>query len=333
MNETVRFHVVGAIWAQADPEPCRDPLLDLLGDEESVRCRAAILDGFAEREWALPEDRRPSLQPQLPDGYVLDNDGTLWTEKPGYTQFGFLVAELRAAVADDHGLADRSEYAAVLSGDAARIGALGVARVAGALVEVLAARTPEWFEQRVREFMHTEHPSGRPYSATTYQPMLELLDALRVAGITPFIVTGGGTDFVRAVSEELYAIPPWHVVGSTIMHEVIEGHDGAPRLQRTATLLGEANEGDTKVANLQLHLGVRPVLAAGNSAGDARMLEYTTAGDGGLAVLVDHDDADREYAYVSEAATIEAEPVLDTAAREGWTVVSMRNDWTTVFGD
>jgi phosphoserine phosphatase len=167
----------------------------------------------------------------------------------------------------------------------------------------------------------------------TYAPMIELLDEVRAAGILPFIVSGGGNEFVRAVCRDLYGVPPWHVVGTSIAYRV-DDEDGTPVLRRTAEIVGGANEGDQKVSNIRLHLGVRPVLAVGNSAGDARMLDHTAGTDGaGLAVLIDHDDADREYAYASEAGTFDAEPILDTADRRGWTVVSMRHDWNRVFAD
>jgi hypothetical protein len=115
------------------------------------------------------------------------------------------------------------------------------------------------------------------------------------------------------------------------MYEFVR-QDGDPVLIRTGRLQGAANEGATKVANIQVHLGRRPILAAGNSAGDAEMLEYAAAGDPGLALLVDHDDSEREYEYASEAGTFEAsEPIVETARRLGWTVVSMRSDWDQVF--
>ncbi len=264
---------------------------------------------------------------------VFDNDGTLWCERPAYPQLDFLVRELRRAMAVRPGLADRPEYRALLDGDAAAQAELGLVPIALALIEVFDGEAPAVFGRRVRDFFDTEtHPSGRPYRAITYRPMIELLDALRAVGVTPFIVTGGGTEFVRAVSHDLYDIPPWHIVGTTVVHDV-DDVDGLPVLHRTARVLGDANEGDVKVANIQLHLGTRPILAAGNSAGDARMLEHALGQDrDGVALLVDHDDAHREYAYESRAATFEATPVLETAAIRGWTVTSMRDDWTTVFG-
>jgi phosphoserine phosphatase len=265
---------------------------------------------------------------------VFDNDGTLWCEKPNYLQLDFFVWHLRDEVGRRPELADRPEYRAVLDGDHEALGSLGIVPVALALVELFDGASPEAFDQRVRTFFaEAEHPSGRPYLSMTYRPMVELLDSLRAAGVVPFIVSGGGTEFVRTVGEDLYGIPPWHVVGTAVTYTV-DDVDGVPTLHRTARVLGEADEGDVKVSNIRLHLGTRPILAAGNSAGDARMLDYVLGRDGdGVALLVDHDDADREYAYESVAGTFEGEPVLQTAARRQWTVASMRDDWAEVFGE
>jgi phosphoserine phosphatase len=263
---------------------------------------------------------------------VFDNDGTLWCEKPNYIQLDFLVSELRSGVARTPELAQRPEYRAILDGDKDAMAPLGIVRVALALVELFDGIAPEVFDARVRAFFGAAtHPSGRAYSQLVYQPMLELLDALRAAGIVPYVATGGGTEFVRAVSHDLYGIPPWNVVGTAITYAV-DDVEGVPTLRRTSAVLGDANEGDVKVSNIRLHLGTRPVLAAGNSAGDARMLDYVQGADrDGLAILLDHDDDAREYAYPSYAGTFDAEPVLETAARRQWTVVSMRDDWTQIF--
>ncbi len=284
----------------------------------------ATLAAFIEQAETIPEERRVA---------VFDNDGTLWCEKPNYTQLEFFVAELRCALEDKPELAERPEYAAVLKGDRSAMAELGLDRVAFALVELFVGLTPEEFDQRVREFiMKAEHPElGVPYAKVIYQPMIELLDLLRARSFGTFIVSGGGTELVRAISRQLYGIDPEGVVGSLVAYEYLR-RDGVPALIRTGELQGAANEGPAKVEHIQSFLGRRPILAAGNSAGDAEMMEYAAGSDLGLALLVDHDDADREYSYASQAGTFAAaEPILDTAQRLGWTVVSMKNDWSRVF--
>ncbi len=264
-----------------------------------------------------------------------DNDGTLWCERPTYVQLDFLVDLLGAAVADDPSLGEREEYAAVLSGDREAVARVGLVRVATALTGLSQGQTPEEFTLRVRDFMaRAQHPTlRRPHRTAVYQPMLELLDELRARDVTVTIVTGGGTEFLRAVSLDLYGVPPERVVGTMLDYDFDRDQQGRPRLRRTARISGVANEGEAKVGAIQAHLGRRPVVAAGNSGGDREMLEWAAAHPGPtLALLVDHDDAVREFAYTGTAETFEeAEPITEVASRLGWTVVSMVRDWETVF--
>lgn len=257
----------------------------------------------------------------------LDNDGTLWCEKPTYVQLDFFLDAMKGAVHADPGLADGPEFAALISGDQAAIGEIGLERIASALTGLFEGISPESFTTRVREFMTRS-------TARTYVPMLELIDELRRRQFTVSVVTGGGTEFVRAVSQDLYGVPPQNVVGSLIAYDFVPASatDG-PALRRTSRLVAGANEGAAKVSNIQMELGRRPILAAGNSGGDREMLEWTAAGEGPtLALLVNHDDAVREYSYVSTAETFaEPEPITEVGARLGWTVVSMADDWERVF--
>ena len=281
---------------------------------------------FLEAADALPPSERVA---------AFDNDGTLWCERPNYIQLDFMIDALKHAVEANATLADRAEYAALLTGDHEAMSEIGLDRIALALAELFSGLVPEEFDQRAREFMQRARHATLdvPLGRTVYQPMLELLDELRKRDFTIFIVTGGGTEFVRSVSADLYDVDPEAVVGTLIAYEFTRNEAGQPRIVRTGTLLGEANEGEAKVANMQTQLGRRPILAAGNSGGDREMLEWADAGDGPtLAIIVDHDDGDREFSYVSVAQSfIEPEPIIDVANRLGWTVVSMANDWATVF--
>jgi phosphoserine phosphatase len=204
-----------------------------------------------------------------------------------------------------------------------------------ALNELFVGLSADEFAARSRDFLFgTPHPRGQgTYAHSIYAPMLELLDALRAHGFATFIATGGGTEFSRAVSNELYGISPEGVVGTLISYEY-RPIDGVPAVVRTANLVGDANEGAAKVVNIQQAIGRRPVFAAGNSAGDREMIEWAVAVDGpSLGLLIEHDDADREAAYDSVAASFESsERIVDVGHRQGWTVVSMRDDWATVYG-
>jgi hypothetical protein len=264
-----------------------------------------------------------------------DNDGTLWCERPTYVQFDFFVDALATGAKADPRLAEVPEFAALLHHDMAALGELGLERVASALTGLFEGTSPEEFSRRVRDFMaRARHSSlDRPLRSNLYQPMLELIDELRNREVAVTIVSGGGTEFLRAVSMDLYGVPPEAVVGTLIGYEYSRGDDGAPRLRRTREIAGGANEGAAKVSNIQAQLGRRPILTAGNSGGDREMLEWAAAGDGPtLALLVNHDDAEREFSYVSTAETFaEPEPITEVGERLGWTVISMADDWATVF--
>ena len=286
--------------------------------------RRALVDFLSVADEIAPEDRLA----------VFDNDGTLWCEKPRYTQFDFFVWELQRAVRSRPEIGGQPEYAAMLGGDMAAIAGFGLERVAMALLKLFEGIEPEVFEQRVRSFFaETRHPDHDVrYDQLVYQPMLELLDALARRGFTNCIVSGGGTEFVRAISQRVYGVPQERVVGTLVTYR-LDRHTGRPALVRTAEVQGEANEGDAKIVNIQIALGRRPALAAGNSPGDAEMLDYTATGEGPrLALLVNHDDAEREYEYESLAGTFTADQsVMATADRLGWTQVSIRDDWAAVF--
>ena len=298
---------------------------DLLPSWRPGATRDAVVD-FLDAVLEVPSEERVAC---------FDNDGTLWCERPTYVQFDFFVDALKSAVRAEPGLGETPEFAALLSGDHAAMGDLGLERIALALTSLFEGISPEEFTGRVRAFMaDARHPTLlRPLHSNTYAPMLELADELRRREVTVTIVSGGGTEFLRAVSQQLYGVPPEAVVGTLIGYELSRGEDGGPRLLRTGRPAGAANEGAAKVSNIQGQLGRRPLLVAGNSGGDREMLEWAAAGSGpSLALLVNHDDAEREFAYVSTAETFaEPEPITDVGARLGWTVVSMAQDWETVF--
>ena len=289
--------------------------------------RTAIVD-FLDRVDVIPPTERVA---------VFDNDGTLWCEKPRYPQLVFMVGELRRAVEAEPSLGDREEYRAILSGDREALAGLGLERVVFSLVDLHRGWTPEEFSARVAEFFADyRHPDrGVPVRGLRYQPMLELIDELRGRGFDVYLVTAGGAEFVRVVSQDFYGVKPEGVVGSQIDYELARDESGALRLRRTSSVIGGTNEGPVKPGSLQRLLGRRPVVAAGNSAGDSEMLEYAQTYDGpSLALLVDHDDPVREYAYESRAETFEtSETILETAARLGWVVASIKNDWATVFAE
>ncbi len=265
---------------------------------------------------------------------MFDNDGTLWCEKPQYLQLLFMLDQLRQAVAADPSLAAQPEFRALIEHDHAAQAALGLERIAMALLQLTVGIGPREFDDRVRGFVAAA-VDPVPLRQLRYQPMLELIDALRAESFSVFIVTGGGTEFVRAISQDFYGVPPEGVVGTLVNYDFTRDATGVPQLVRATEMVGTANEGEAKVVNIQRELGRRPIFAAGNTAGDREMLEYALATEGpSMALLVDHDDADREYAYEPEAVTVEFDGSFTAFAREsGWTVASIRNDWSQVFAE
>jgi phosphoserine phosphatase len=266
---------------------------------------------------------------------VFDNDGTLWCERPNYVQAAFVVDELSARVQQDPSLSDSPVVAALVAGDvdgALRHGGLGA--LAEVLLETHAHIGAEAFTERARSWLQSaQHPQlGRRYVDLVYQPMLELLDHLRAHQFRTFIVTGGGVEFVRAVSDDLYGIDRDDVIGSAVQLDLAR-HDGRIELIRQPAIFGSPNEGAPKAINIQMHIGRRPIVAAGNTAGDREMLEYTAgSAHPTLCLAIDHDDAAREFAYEGASVTQpDAESLRDTARMQGWTVVSMRDDWNRVF--
>jgi phosphoserine phosphatase len=268
---------------------------------------------------------------------VFDNDGTLWCEKPMPIQLDFLLRRLVEMARAEPSLAERQPWKAACEQDAAWLSSAFTEHYAGddrkvkiLMGGVLAAFngvTVEDFEQRSETFLRTaEHPTlGRGYLQCTYRPMVELLGYLAANGFTNYIASGGGRDFMRPVSEELYGVARDRVIGSTTtLAYADDDHGGAITHTPVPDIL---DDGPEKPIRIWSRVGRRPLLAGGNSNGDGPMLEFTEApGRPFLRLLLLHDDADREFAY-----TAGAEKVLARAGQDGWTVVSMQDDWTTVF--
>ena len=178
----------------------------------------------------------------------------------------------------------------------------------------------------------------RPYTELTDQPMQEVLSYLRANGFKTYIVTGGGQDFVRVYAERVYGIPPEQVVGTAGGTTYSYDQDGKPILTKDPQLLLNDNYAG-KPESIHLMIGQPPHAAFGNSTGDQQMLEYTGAGDGArLMMLVLHDDAKREYAYGPAQGLPDTkvgtftQQLYDEAKKNGWVVISMKNDWKRVFG-
>ena len=303
-------------------------MTDPLASWNEGPAKEAILEFVARTSETVPEVERVA---------VFDNDGTLWCEKPMPIQLDFILRRLAEMAESDPSLRDRQPWKAAherdygwlarvmtehYAGDDTNVGTL-----AAGIVAAFANITVDEFEAASDAFLRsTSHPTlGLGYLECAYAPMVELLAHLRANGFANYIASGGGRDFMRPISDEVYGIPRESVIGSAVaLAYTPDHHGGAITRQAAADYL---DDGPEKPVHIWNRTGRRPVLAAGNSNGDIEMLDFTQHSDKPyLRLLVLHDDADREFDYVSGS-----EKALDRAASSNWTVVSMKNDWASPF--
>ncbi len=269
---------------------------------------------------------------------TFDNDGTLWPSHPIYIQLAFALDRVRTLAPDHPEWKTKQPFAAVLQNDMKALGAAGEKGVAELVMATHAGMTTTEFAEIVTDWFATaKHPRfDRLYTDLAYQPMLELLDYLRANGFTTYIVSGGGVEFMRPITQQVYGIPAPQVVGSMIKTEFAM-QDGEPVLIRKAEI-GFIDDKKGKPVAINAFIGKRPIAAFGNSAGDREMLEWTAAGEGAsLMMLVFHDDAEREYAYGPANGLPDTkfgtfpQDLMDEAKKSGWNVISMKDDWATIF--
>jgi phosphoserine phosphatase len=270
---------------------------------------------------------------------AFDNDGTLWCEKPLPIQADFLLRRVGEMVAQDPSLRTRQPWKAVFEQDHAWLSGVitkhyqgddsDLKQMAVGLLRAYEGVTVEAFESAASEFLHSaQHPTlARPYLACAFAPMVELLRYLEAAGFTNFIASGGGRDFMRPITREIYGILPDRVIGSSVALEYREDGDTGTVVRKPE--LDIFDDGPAKPVRIWSRAGCRPIFAAGNSNGDIEMLTFAShPSRPSLSLLVNHDDAAREFDYQAGA-----EKSLEVAVKRGWTVVSVKDDWQTVFID
>jgi hypothetical protein len=200
------------------------------------------------------------------------------------------------------------------------------------LMATHSGMTAEEFEREASNWLATaKHPKfKRLYSECVYQPQLELLAYLRANGFKTFIVSGGGIQFMRPITEKNYGIPPEQVVGSSAVAK-FQIKDGKPVLVRMPKI-NFINDKAGKPVGIYEHIGRRPILAFGNSDSDMQMIQYTLAGEGRrLGLYVHHTDGEREYAYDRKSHVGTLDKALDQADAKGWIIVDMKKDWKRIF--
>jgi hypothetical protein len=263
---------------------------------------------------------------------VFDNDGTLWAEQPMYFQAFFVIDRVKAMAPQHPEWRTKEPFASLLKGDMQGVAAAGEHGAVEMLAATHAGMTTEEFTKTAGDWIATaKHPTtGKLYTEMAYQPMVELLAYLRANGFKTFIVSGGGVEFMRPWTERVYGIPSEQVVGSSLKLKY-EMRGGRPALVKLPEIdLIDDKEG--KPIGIQSRIGRRPIAAFGNSDGDLQMLQWTTAGSGPrFALIVHHDDASREWAYDRKSHVGKLDKAWDEAIAKGWAVVSMKDDWKTVF--
>ena len=300
-------------------------------------------DGTAKREileFVAETTREGGASFVLPKDRIatFDQDGTTWVEHPLYGQALFALDRL-AEMAPEHPEWKETEpFNSVLEGDREAMAQFTEKDWAEIVAVTHAGMSTSDFETIVADWLpKSKNPVfSVPVTDLVYQPMIEVMDLLRANGYRTYIVTGGGQEFVRVYAQDVYGTPPEQVIGSSAV-TTYEMRDGEPALMREPKLFFDDND-DGKAIGINLFIGKRPQIAFGNTEGDREMLQWATAGNGArLGFLVLHDDAAREFAYGpakglpdTKVGTF-SEALILAAEASGWTVISMKDDWNTIF--
>jgi phosphoserine phosphatase len=263
---------------------------------------------------------------------VFDNDGTLWSEKPFYNQFAFIVDRVKEMAPQHPEWREQQPFKAILEGDKETLAASGMEGLLQLTMATHAGMTTAEFTEIVKDWIgKAQHPRfNRLYTQMVYQPMLELLTYLRSNGFKTYIVSGGGIDFMRPWTEKVYGIPPEQVIGSSIKTK-FEIREGKPVLVRQAEI-DFIDDKEGKPVGINKFIGRRPILAFGNSDGDLEMLQWTEVGDGStMMAIIHHTDGEREWEYDRNSLVGKLDKALDIARSQGWLIVDMKKDWRQVF--
>jgi phosphoglycolate phosphatase-like HAD superfamily hydrolase len=306
----------------------------MLGSWNDGATKSEIIS-FVDR---VTEENSPEFVPPPDRVAVFDNDGTLWCEKPMPIELGFVLKRLAAMAQEDATLRDRQPWKAAYERDFEWLGRVvtehyagddsKVKVVLGGILRAFAGVTVDEYAERTHAFVHEQHLGlGRRYRDCVFRPMVELLGYLEANGFTTFIASGGSRDFMRPITEDIYGIPPERVIGSSSGLQYQEDERGG-----TLAYLEQMDildDGPAKPVRIWSRIGRRPILAGGNSNGDVPMLTWSGgSGRPALRILLLHDDREREFDNISGA-----EKALERAAAQRWTLVSVKNDWNTVFAD
>jgi hypothetical protein len=318
--------ILAGTWAKAQTDPLpswNDGLA-----KESIIGFVAEVTKEGGPNYVPPEDRIATF----------DQDGTTWVSHPLYTQAVFALDRIRELAPKHPEWKHEEPFKSVIAGDREAMAKFGESDWENIIAATHTGMSTQDFLGIVKKWLSTAKDPRwhRPYTELVYQPMIEVMDYLRVNGFRTYIVTGGGQEFVRVYSNGVYGIPPERVVGSSVLTKY-EYRDGKPLLLREPKVFF-IDDHSGKAIGINLFIGKRPYAAFGNSTGDREMLEWTQAGGGArLMMLVYHDDAVREYAYGPAGGLPDtsvgtfSQALMDEAKKNGWVIISMKHDWKHIF--
>lgn len=321
---SITFMAIAAIAASSN-----DPLLSW-NDGKSKSAIIAFVKSVTNKQ-------SPNFVPEAERIATFDNDGTLWSEKPMYSQVYFAFDRVKAMAKDHPEWKTTEPFKSVLANDMKGVMATGMKGLEQIVLATHSNVSAEVFYKEAQDWLATaKNPEKKMlFTEMTYQPMLELLAYLRANGFKTFVASAGGVDFMRVFTEKLYGVPPEQVVGSSLDAK-FEMKDGIPTIIKTPKGFFDGDK-EGKSVGIYQHIGRKPIFAAGNSDGDLEMLEYTTiTGDPKTAkarfgMIVHHTDAKREWAYDRNSSVGHLDKALDASKKQGWTVVDMKNDWKTIY--
>lgn len=293
----------------------------------------SVKQGILEFVSAVTQEPSPHYVPTKDRIAAIDNDGTLWVEQPLYVEYIYTLETIKSMAPDHPEWTNQEPYKSILSEGLEAIKSLNAHEVEQLIAETHAGMSIDDFHNKVKQWIaHAIHPRyKRPFTELVYQPMLELIQLLKDNHFQVYIVSGGGQEFMRAFAEQLYGLPPGHIIGTT-GKVAYEYRDGKPALLKLPQVLF-IDDKQGKPEGINLIIGQRPIAAFGNSIGDQQMLEWTQANPSpNFELLVHHDDPVREYAYGpdSKVGTF-SDALMKEAKANKWFVVSMKNDWKVIF--
>lgn len=255
---------------------------------------------------------------------VFDMDGTLMSEKPNYFVFDVAIHYLNTHC--DEISEKGPAYSALCSTAKNHDDKYFLTHLADAFVLPFEGKTFAFYRDYCRHVFETAiNPvKKRPQKEMVFRPMIQLIDLLQERDFSVYVVSGSLQFCIMAISEKYLHVDESHCIGSMVVATAEK--DGKKTIFRRGKLSPPPNLKKGKAMRIMMRTGQAPVLAIGNSGGDAWMLGFTATSPHRTFIgIIDHDDP-REFIYRKEK-------LLKLAKQEKWTVISMKETFKTIYGD